>query len=299
MTNEIIVPAELDGARADKAVAALAGVSRSTAKEWCATGAVLFDGEEADAAESIRAGQCLSHPDPPPQTTLQPDSSVAFSVLYEDDDVAVVDKPAGLVVHPGAGRRDGTLASGVLARWPRVAGVGEAGRWGIVHRLDRETSGVLIVALTQRAHGGLTAALAARAVERTYWAGVQGRVASETGTIDAPIGRDPQHPTRMAVHRNGRPARTHYRRIGLLGDDQLLEVRLDTGRTHQIRVHLSSIHHPVIGDRLYGWRGAGWKDRIWLHARRIGFEHPVTGARVEVEAALPPDLHATTLGHQY
>ncbi len=240
----------------------------------------------------------MAHPDPPEREALAADPTVPFSVVHEDDDVAVLDKPAGVVVHPGAGRTTGTLAAGILARWPQVEGVGQAGRWGIVHRLDRETSGLLVVALNESAYRGLTGALAARRVERVYWAGVRGLVASETGTIDAPIRRDPQRPIRMAVHRSGRPARTHYRRLGAVGTtDQLLEVVLETGRTHQIRVHLARIGHPILGDRLYGWRGSGWADRIWLHARRLSFEHPITGIRIVQESDLPEDLRVT-LGPQ-
>lgn len=294
---ETRVPLELDGARADKAIATLAGVSRSVSRRWCDDGVATRDGLQIGASTAVHEGDLLVLPEPPQTAALAPDSSVPFGVVYEDEDVAVVNKPAGVVVHPGAGRTLGTLAGGLLARWPDIEGVGQQGRWGLVHRLDRETSGLLVVALTSRAHEGLASAMAGREVERIYMAGVQGQVAAETGTIDAPVRRDPQRPTKMAVHRTGRPARTHYRRLGGLGAaDQLLEISLETGRTHQIRVHLSRIGHPIIGDRLYGWRGSGWEDRIWLHAVRLSFSHPVTGQPISVEAPLPAVLADTLIG---
>lgn len=295
--TETSIPPELDSVRADKAVAALAGVSRSVARRWCERGEALIDGAVVAPASSVHSGQHLTHPEPPARAILEPDDGVPFQVVYEDKDVAVVVKPAGVVAHPGAGRKAATLAAGLLARWPSIEGVGQEGRWGLVHRLDRETSGLLAVALSDPAYRGLTTALAQRRIVRIYLAGVGGSLAAETGTIDAPVRRDPQRPTRMTVHRAGRPARTHYRRVGsLVGGDDLLEVQLETGRTHQIRVHMSRIGHPVIGDRLYGWRGVGWDDRIWLHAQRLSFEHPVTGAPIAAESPLPPEL-ATTLLH--
>lgn len=295
---EIRIPPELDGVRADKAIAVLAGVSRSVSRRWCDEEGALIDGSPVSASAAVRQGHLLAHPEPPQTQRLTPDPSVPFAVVYEDEHLAVVDKPAGVVVHPGAGRTAATLAAGLLARWPDIEGVGQAGRWGLVHRLDRETSGLLVVALTEAAYEGLTSALAARRVDRIYWAGVQGTVAAETGTIDAPIRRDPQRPTRMTVHRSGKPARTHYRRLRTISDaDHLLEVALETGRTHQIRVHLARIGHPVIGDRLYGWRGSGWEDRIWLHARRLSFVHPVSGVEIAQESDLPPEL-ADTLANR-
>ena len=294
MAIEVPVPPELNGVRADKAVALIAGVSRGVARRWFDDGQVTVDGAPMPPSRTLTAGQVVRHPEPPAPYELEPDPTVPFEVLYEDDVVAVVDKPAGVVVHPGAGRVEATLAAGLLARWPGLVGVGQEGRWGLVHRLDRETSGALIVALTSPAYNKLTRALADRDITRLYLAGVQGRLAAETGTVDAPIRRDPQRPTRMTVHRAGRPARTHYRVVDSLGaGDQLLEVTLETGRTHQIRVHLSRIGHPVLGDRLYGWRGSGWDERIWLHARLVSFDHPETRERLTVEAPTPAELAAT------
>lgn len=291
---ETVVPPGLDGARADKAAAVLAGVSRSVARAWCDKEDVVVNGQPVRPADPVRTGDVLTHPAPPEATPLQPDPSVPFGVLYEDDELAVLDKPAGVVVHPGAGRSEATLAAGVLARWPHVEGVGEPGRWGLVHRLDRDTSGALLVALDTESHESLSRAMKERRVERTYLAAVAGDVPAETGTIDAPIRRDPQRPTRMTVDRSGRRARTHYRLVGELADGhQLLEVRLETGRTHQIRVHLSRIGLPVLGDRLYGWRGTGWQERIWLHAQRLAFDHPTSGTRLDVESPLPPELSAS------
>lgn len=296
MTIEAVVPPSLEGARADKAVAVLASVSRAVARRWCEAGDVTRDGEPLRPAESVRSGDRLAHPDRPVAVELEPDSTVEFGVLYEDDDVAVVDKPAGLVVHPGAGRSSATLAAGILARWPSIEGVGQPGRWGLVHRLDRETSGALAVALRQSAHDALTAALRARTISRIYLAGVQGVPSSETGTIDAPILRDPQRPTRRTVDPSGRPSRTHFRVLGEIEGGTLLEVELETGRTHQIRVHLSRIGHPVLGDRLYGWRGAGWRDRIWLHAHRLGLTLPGDGSWIEIESPLPDELARSSAG---
>jgi len=288
------IPPELDGVRADKAIASLAGVSRSVSRGWCDQGEALIDGAAVSPSTSVSEGQLLTHPEPVEEPPLAPDDTVRFRVVYEDAHVAIVEKPAGIVVHPGAGRMDGTLAAGLLSRWPEIEGVGQKGRWGLVHRLDRETSGLLAVALTRVAYDGLTTAMEQRQVERIYLAGVQGKMPAETGTVDAPIRRDPQRPTRMSVHQAGRPARTHYRRIRGVGSaDDLLEVTLETGRTHQIRVHLSRIGHPVIGDRLYGWRGTGWQSRIWLHAHRLSFDHPVSGALISGESALPPELAET------
>jgi 23S rRNA pseudouridine1911/1915/1917 synthase len=210
-----------------------------------------------------------------------------FTIAYQDEHLIVVDKGPGVVVHPGRGHREDTLAQ-LLA--PLVAG-GEEERAGIVHRLDRDTSGLLVVSRSEEAHRRLQEALAARLVEREYLALVEGRPPARTGAIEAPIGRDPRVRTRMAVGGAGaREARTHFTLERALSDTSLLRLRLETGRTHQIRVHLQAIGHPLCGDPEYGRPGRLGLERQFLHATRLAFEHPITGVRVEVHSPLPADL---------
>jgi 23S rRNA pseudouridine1911/1915/1917 synthase len=284
------VPEDLAGERADRIVAVLGELSRSEARSLVEAGEATFDGAPVRPADRITAGAMLDVALPAPPPPLAPEA-IEFEVRYEDEHVAVVDKPRGVTVHPGAGRRSGTLAAGILDRWPRVRGVGADDRWGIVHRLDRETSGLLVVGLTHDAHAGLQDLIRRRAVERTYLAVVHGTPDAATGTVDAPIARDPRHPTRFRVHRDGRPSRTHYAVERDLGDRCLLRVTLETGRTHQIRVHMASVGHPVVGDRVYG--RADGASRLWLHAHRLRFTHPITGEAVDVVSPLPDELRAT------
>lgn len=292
---EVQVPDALDGSRVDKAIAELFEVSRAVASGIVEDG-VLVDGAEADAADRVRGGQVISCRKPEDTMRLSPEP-VDFEVVHEDEFVIVVDKPAGVVVHPGSGRTSGTLAAGLLDRYPELDGVGAADRWGLVHRLDKDTSGAIVVARTSEAFDRLTAELRRREVERVYVALVEGRMSAPTGTVDAPIGRDPSRPTRRAVVPGGKHARTHYEVVRYYEESEvsLLEVRLETGRTHQIRVHLAAIDHPVAGDATYG---ATRRDlavpRTFLHASRVAFTHPTTGKRLEVEAPLPEDL-ATVL----
>ena len=210
-------------------------------------------------------------------------------ITFRDDSLLVVDKPAGLVVHPAPGHRGTTLVDALEG----LAGGGEAERPGIVHRLDRDTSGLMIVARTEEAHRALSAQIKAREVARTYTALVEGHLASRTGTIDAPVGRDHRAPEKMTVGgRAPREARTHFEVVEALPADSLLEVRLDTGRTHQIRTHFAAIGHPVAGDPRYGNAGRHGLERQFLHSSRLGFRHPVSGDAVELESALPNDLSA-------
>jgi 23S rRNA pseudouridine1911/1915/1917 synthase len=210
-----------------------------------------------------------------------------FSIAYQDEHLIVIDKGAGLVVHPGRGHREDTLSQ-LLA--PLLAG-GDAERAGIVHRLDRDTSGLMVVARSEEVHRKLQAALAARRIEREYLALVEGRPPSRSGTVDAPVGRDPRVRTRMAVGGAGaREARTHFTLERALPRASLLSLRLETGRTHQIRVHLQAIGHPVAGDPEYGTPGLYGLERQFLHATRLAFEHPVSGAPLEVRSPLPADL---------
>ncbi|HEV3284867.1 MAG TPA: RluA family pseudouridine synthase [Solirubrobacteraceae bacterium] len=208
-------------------------------------------------------------------------------IAFEDEHLLVVDKPAGLVVHPARGHREDTLSQ-LLA--PQLAG-GDPERAGIVHRLDRDTSGLLVVARSAEAHRLLQAALSARRIEREYLALVEGRPPARTGTIEAPIGRDPRVRTRMAVGgAAARDARTHFTLERALNGTSLLRLKLETGRTHQIRVHLQAIGHPVVGDPEYGTAGMLGLERQFLHSARLSFDHPITGERVDVSSPLPPDL---------
>jgi 23S rRNA pseudouridine1911/1915/1917 synthase len=216
-------------------------------------------------------------------------ASPLFTIAYQDDHLLVIDKAPGLVVHPARGHREGTLAQMLVG----LAAGGEQGRAGIVHRLDRDTSGLLVVSRSDEAHRLLQAALAERRIEREYLALVEGRPPARSGTIEAPIGRDARVRTRMTVGGvSPREARTHFTLERALADTTLLRLRLETGRTHQIRVHLQAIGHPVCGDPEYGSPGLLGLERQFLHATRLAFEHPFTGARVEVDSPLPADLQS-------
>ncbi len=288
----VVVPDTLAGERVDRALALLTGWSRREVRDLVEAGAVLVNDAPTGRSAKLAAGDRLDWtgaPEPPGPPAAQP--GVPVTVVYEDADLVVVDKPPGLVVHPGSGHPDGTLVNGLLARYD-LAGVGEPGRPGIVHRLDRETSGLLVVARTPRAYDALVAMLSAHEVEREYVAVVVGSVDASTGTVDAPIGRSPRTPTKMAVRTGGRPARTHYDVVERFGDTTLLDVRLETGRTHQIRVHLAAIGHPVLGDPVYG-RSDPRCTRPFLHAAALAFAHPVSGEPLRFTAPLPPDLQST------
>jgi 23S rRNA pseudouridine1911/1915/1917 synthase len=297
------IPAVLGNERLDRVVALLADLPRSTSAELIERGGVTVDGAVVvHGKRRVREGQVVAVdvarlPAPSRPTA---DAGVPVEVVFADDDVAVVDKRAGIVVHPGAGNPDGTLVNGLLARFPEMAGVGDPMRPGIVHRLDAGTTGLMVVARTQVAHDALVAALARRDVERRYWALAWGVPAVAHGVIDAPIGRDQREPTRMAVVAGGREARTRYeivRRFGSPHPCALLECRLETGRTHQIRVHLSSIGHPVVGDAVYGGsRGGIAATRPMLHAHRLAFAHPRTGEPMVFESPLPADMDAVLGG---
>jgi 23S rRNA pseudouridine1911/1915/1917 synthase len=297
--NEV-VPAALDGERVDRIVAMLTGVSRAAAAALVAGGAVRVDGEPvASGKHRLHEGQVVELPDSGP-IELAPavaEPSVAVDVVSADDDVIVVNKPAGLVVHPGAGKPGGTLVNGLLARFPDLDGVGvDPQRPGIVHRLDAETSGVLVVARSARAYESLVAQLTERTAGREYVALAWGEPEARHGAVDAPIGRSAREPTRMAVSASGRPARTIYQ-IQRVFDDpvpcSLWRCRLESGRTHQIRVHLASIGHPVVGDARYGGVRPGLEvPRLMLHAETLTFDHPVTGERLRFDAPVPDDMAA-------
>ena len=279
------------GRRLDVYVAAVADVSRSRAKQMVLQGLVTVDGRPAKPSQVVRAGQTVRVVVPPPMTSPEPiPEELPVAVVYEDDDLAVVDKPAGLAVHPGAGRPRGTLVNALLSRLDRLSQV-DPSRPGIVHRLDKDTSGLLVVAKTEQAHRALSAQIAQRSAQRWYLALLRGAPDWEERTVSAPIARHPAFRQRMAVVAGGREATTHFRVLERLGGYTLVECGLFTGRTHQIRVHARFVDHPVAGDPTYGRRGELGLARQFLHAWRLRFTHPVTGVPVEFTSPLPQDLH--------
>jgi 23S rRNA pseudouridine1911/1915/1917 synthase len=313
-------------------VAILTGVSRSVAAELVEAGRVLVAGAPvAGRSLPLEAGDVLEVVLPrPPDHGVVPDPAVPFGVVHQDPFLIVVEKPAGVVVHPGAGRRTGTLVNGLVARYPDIAALGagpcDPGRPGIVHRIDRGTSGLLVVARTAEAYRSLAAQMADRSVGRRYLALVAGHLPDDRGVVDAPIGRSARAPTRMTVSAAGRAARTHYvvvERIGGAADavrgrgrgregfsgsspalpaTTLVACTLETGRTHQVRVHFAAIGHPVVGDDRYGVGGrlAGARllepGRLFLHAAALAFDHPADGGRRRWVSPLPEDL-AGVIGH--
>ena len=269
--------------------------SRARIQQWIRNGRVLVNGAAARASYTVRGGEAIQvEPAEPPPLRAEPEE-IPLTVLYEDDDVVAVDKPAGMVVHAGAGVHSGTLVNALLHRFGALSAVGGEMRPGIVHRLDRYTSGVILVAKNDAAHRKLAAQFSSRRVEKVYLALVHGAVKQESGVIDKPIARDPIHRTRMTARlRDGRPAHTEYRVTARLPGFTFLEVKIGTGRTHQIRVHLASIGHPVAGDTLYG-APAQVPDRpllarYFLHAHRIRFFRPADGEPVTVVSPLPQEL---------
>ena len=291
------VPAALAGERVDKAVALLTGLPRAEIAGLVTSGAVRLGGKAvATRSRRLVEGEVLEVDVPDHAVVaLAPDPDVPVPVAHADEHVAVIDKPAGLVVHPGAGNQRGTLVHGLLARFPQLAhGPGDLSRPGIVHRLDKGTSGLLAVALSQDAYLSLVAQLQAHTVDRRYTALVWGHVEADSGMVDAPVGRSGRDPTRMSVSRRGKEARTRYQveaRYDAPVPLTLLECRLETGRTHQIRVHLAAIGHPVVGDSRYGGKRPDLPAaRPFLHAGRLAFDHPGTGERLELRSPLPADL---------
>ncbi|HEX3532117.1 MAG TPA: RluA family pseudouridine synthase [Thermoanaerobaculia bacterium] len=289
------------GERLDRAVAARVDLPRNQVQHWIRDGLVQVNGRDAKPSAALTAGDVVSCNPPERRDDRVQAEKGDLAVLYEDADLAVLDKPAGLTVHPGAGRATGTLAHHLLARYPEMAGVGGPGRPGIVHRLDQGTSGVLVVARTPAAYLRLARAFADRRVEKHYLAIVYGTPEPPEGIVEAAIGRHPQRRTEMAVRPGGRPARTLYRTVSAAAGIALLELDLHTGRTHQIRVHMKHLGHPLVGDPVYG--EARWKalprplqptlrdfPRPALHAWRLSFRHPIDDRVLAFEAPVPEDL---------
>jgi 23S rRNA pseudouridine1911/1915/1917 synthase len=299
----MLIPAGAAPARADRWAADLSGLSRSHVQRLISEGRLTVDGQPVKANTILIAGTELRLDVPPPapaRPVAQPEIDVP--IVYEDDDLLIVNKPAGLVVHPSPGHADGTLVNALLGRGGALAPGGIAGvqRPGIVHRLDRDTSGLLMVARSDAAQASLQAQLKARRVKKTYLALVAGSVSAAAGRIEAPIGRDPGRRTRMAVVPSGRAATTGYRVRERFRGWTYLELDLVTGRTHQIRVHLDAIGHPVAGDPLYGSgtsrRGPDGLERLFLHAWRLELTSPSSGRLIRAEAPVPPELDVVLAG---
>ncbi len=283
---QLLVDPEHAGERLDVFLATMAG-SRAAAQKLIAAGLVLVDGERRPKRHAVAAGERVDvQPAPEREEPEVPDAT--FTIAYEDEHLLVVDKPAGVVVHPARGHSAGTLAQALAGR---AVGGDDPRRAGIVHRLDRDTSGLLIVARTDAAHAALKDMLRGHEVTREYLGLVEGRPAARTGTIDAPLGRDRRVRTRISTDTDDpRPAITHFEIEQAFEGFTLLRVRLETGRTHQIRAHLLAIGHPVAGDPEYGNKGLLGLERQFLHAERLAFTHPVTGAAIDVRSPLPADL---------
>jgi len=286
---ELTVAPEQAGLRLDQLLAEPLG-SRSHAQQLIDSDHVRVNGRPRPKRQVVRAGDRVEVDEPSPEVSVDGGESATFDVVYEDDHVLVVDKPAGVVVHPARGHTSGTLAQ---ALGGTGAGGAEPWRAGIVHRLDRDTSGLLVVAKSDDVHRALKALIAGRELRREYVALVDGHPSAMSGTIDAAIGRDRRDRLKVSLDTDRpREARTHFEVERLLPASALLRVVLDTGRTHQIRVHLAAIEHPVSGDPLYGVAGRYGLNRQFLHAQRLTFQHPVTGELVDVRSPLPDDLQS-------
>ena len=265
------------------------GLTRSQLSRLIVDGQVLVNGGPAKPSNKVRTGDTVSLTIPPPKPTSVVPQDIPLSVVYQDEDLVVIDKPAGLAVHPGPGHPDQTLVNALLAMCPDIKGIGGEIRPGIVHRLDKDTSGLMMVAKTHGAHVDLSAQIKARKVTKGYLGLVEGSPDPSEGRIDAPVGRHPRRRTRMAVVVGGKEARTNYKTTEQFPGHSLLEFYLETGRTHQIRVHTAHIGHPLVGDTLYG-NASALVERHFLHAFHLGFKHPATGEPFEFQTALPPDL---------
>ncbi|GAA3759176.1 23S rRNA pseudouridine1911/1915/1917 synthase [Spinactinospora alkalitolerans] len=290
------VPDGLEGDRLDAAIARMFGLSRTRAAELIAEGSVLVDGSGAAKSDRVQAGTWLDVTLPPPPTAPvpRPEPVPGMRVVFEDADIVVVDKPVGVVAHPTVGWTGPSVLEGLLASGVQVTTSGAAERQGIVHRLDANTTGVMVVAKSEIAYSVLKRAFKERTVDKRYHTLVQGHPDPLRGTVDAPIDRHPSGDGRFAVVAGGRPSVTHYDTVEAFRAASLLEIKLETGRTHQIRVHMAAMRHPCVGDHLYG-ADPTLADRLgvrrqWLHAVRLGFEHPTEGRPVEFESPYPDDL---------
>ena len=281
---------EVGDTRLDQYLAGLdLGLTRSRLRQLIDSGDVLVNGISVKPSHRVRPGDLVVVSVPPPRPAVAVAQDIPLSVVYQDAHLVVIDKPAGLAAHPGPGHPDRTLVNGLLALCPDIQGIGGEIRPGIVHRLDKDTSGLMIAAKNQEAHNRLSQQIKDREVEKGYLALVEGLPDPPTGTVNAPIGRDPRRRTRMAVTAEGRESRTGYRLLEQAGAWSLLELRLHTGRTHQARVHLSWLGHSLMGDAVYG-RRSPLLPRHFLHAHHLAFTHPMTGEPLDLHSSLPDDL---------
>lgn len=298
-TRALPVPDGLAGERVDAALARLLGLSRTRAAELAAAGAVLVDGRPVGKSDRLVAGAWLevdlTEPEPAGPAVV-PEPVPGMRIVHDDDDVVVIDKPVGVAAHPSPGWTGPTVVGALAAAGYRISTSGAAERQGVVHRLDAGTSGLMVVAKSEHAYTALKRAFKERTVEKVYHALAQGHPSPTTGTIDAPIGRHPSSDWKFAVVADGKPSVTHYEVLEMLPGASLVEVHLETGRTHQIRVHFAALRHSLVGDLTYGADPALAArlgvQRQWLHAVRLGFEHPGTGQWLEVTSEYPDDLAA-------
>lgn len=280
------------GTRLDRLLAQqLPDLSRTRIQTLLKEGWITIDGATQKPSYRVEGGETIAVTLPPPETSEIVPENIPLDVLYEDDDLIAINKPAGMVVHPSYSHTTGTLVNAVLYRWPALRQVGDEHRAGIVHRLDKDTSGVMIVAKTPKAHRALAEQFEQRTTSKTYLALVEGNPESDTGRIEAPIGRDTRNRKRMAVVRNGREAISEFKVLEYYAEHALVEIRIFTGRTHQIRVHMAFIGHPIVGDRVYGRRKQRIKmKRNFLHAAALTVHSPTTGEPLTFTAPLPPGL---------
>ena len=286
MNRRLEFTASSPGERLDKYIAEQCQISRSYARKLIDEGQVAVNGHAAKASQKLNTGDRIAVSIPPPSPISLTAEDIPLKVVYEDSDLIVVDKQAGLLVHPAAGQHTGTLVNAILARCPDLGEINGSVRPGIVHRLDKDTSGLMMVAKNDAAQKSLSRQIKQRSIKKGYLALVLGHLTPKRGAIDAPIGRHPQDRKRMAVVSGGREARTDYRVIKYFDDYTLVEAMPETGRTHQIRVHFAAIGHPIFGDHIYGRRSA-ILGRQFLHAHRLGFRLPSSGDVVEFKSELP------------
>ena len=295
-TIELLVPKEAARMRLDQFLAReLPQFSRSRIQQLIRNNFVALNGSPARPRDAIRTGDRIELNEPPPEKIDTAPEAIPLDIIYEDDDLIVINKQSGLVVHPGAGQPRGTLVNALVHYFPKLSGIGGKERPGIVHRLDKETSGCLVVAKTDEAHRKLSEQFGARTVEKIYLALVAGKLRRSSGVIEEKIGRHPVYRKRMSITpRSGRSAKTEYRVLSSSDQMSLLECKLHSGRTHQVRVHLHHLGHPVLGDKVYGGKHGKTFARQMLHAWKLGFEHPRTADWKKFEARLPIDFREAT-----